>query len=59
MSQSTRIQYAHTSPFAKKAISKRIAHIKSLLNNETVQKVILFTTILGLLLVAANLDNIM
>lgn len=59
MSQSTRIPYAHTSPFAKKAISKRMAHIKSLLNNETVQKVLLFTTILGLLLVAANLDNIM
>lgn len=40
-------------------LTQQVANIKAILANETFQKILLFSTILGLLLVAANLDSIM
>lgn len=40
-------------------VTQKVAYIKAALANETFQKIALFSTILGLLLVAANLDAIM
>ena len=44
---------------SKKALRKNIATVRSVLANETIQKVILFASILALLALAANLDNIL
>lgn len=60
MPQTTRVSYKESAGIsAKTGIQKRIGHIKSILTNETTQKVLLFTAIIGLLLVAANLDVIL
>lgn len=40
-------------------VTQKAAYIKAALANETFQKIALFSTISGLLLVAANLDTIM
>ncbi len=47
---------AHVS---KETIYQKVATVKAILTNETVQKIVLFSTILGLLLIAANLEAIM
>ncbi len=44
---------------SKNFFTSKANRIKAILTNELTQKIILFTTILGLLLVAANLDAIM
>ena len=46
-------------PAAKNIFSKKISALKAKLNNEIIQKTIIFATILALLLLAANLENIM
>lgn len=46
-------------PVAKNIFGKRISALKAKLNNEITQKTIIFATILALLLLAANLENIM
>ncbi|MCB0695880.1 MAG: hypothetical protein KDC07_00865 [Chitinophagaceae bacterium] len=43
----------------KNTMAQKAVFIKAVLTNELTQKIILFTTILGLLLIAANLDAIM
>lgn len=40
-------------------ILKKVAYIKAIVTNETTQKILLFATIIGLLLLAANLDTIL
>jgi len=44
---------------SKATINKKMMDIHAILTNETVQKIVLFSTILGLLLIAANLEAIM
>ena len=44
---------------SKSIIATKAARIKALLTNELTQKIILFTAISGLLLLAANLEVIM
>ena len=59
MPHTTRISLLQAFTAASKhAATKRIAYVKAMLANETTQKIILFSTILGLLLIAANLDAI-
>lgn len=60
------MQYLLRIPFIQSVVStsknvvvEKVAYIKATLANETVQKIVLFSTILGLLLVAANLEAIM
>ena len=45
--------------FSKNIFAIKATAVKAVLTNELTQKIILFTTISGLLLVAANLDAIM
>lgn len=60
MPHTTRISYKETAGIPiKSSIQKKLGYIKSILANETVQKILLFTAIIGLLLVAANLDTIL
>lgn len=40
-------------------IQKKVAYIKAIVTNETTQKILLFAAIIGLLLLAANLDTIL
>ena len=60
MPQTTRISYKETAGISiKGSIQKKFGYIKSILTNETAQKILLFTAIIGLLLVAANLDTLL
>ena len=59
MSQALHTSRIHKTPSLKKFLSSRIARVRAVLENETVQKVVLFGSILILLLVAANLESIL
>lgn len=60
MQQTSHIGFAQAAGNALKSFfSKAFARVKSILNNETTQKVLLFVAIITLLLVAANLEAIM
>lgn len=62
MPQATRISYKtghHTVPAVKDALDNKVSKARKALNKETTQKIILFATIMALLLLAANLENIL
>lgn len=62
MSQATRINYAQAMPASENISATQIAQTGNkyltILKGEIAQKVILFGTIIGLLVLASNLDNI-
>lgn len=59
MSQALHTPRVYKTTSLKKFFNSRIVRIKTALENETVQKVVLFGSILALLLVAANLESIL
>ena len=59
MSQALHTPRVHKTTSLKNFFNSRIVRIKTALENETVQKVVLFGSILALLLVAANLESIL
>lgn len=60
MPQTSRISYKHAQDIPiRSGIQKKTAYIKAVVTNETTQKILLFAAIIGLLLVAANLDTIL
>ncbi len=60
MPHSTRISLIHALAISvKNGIQKKTAYIKAVVTNETTQKILLFAAIICLLLLAANLDNLL
>lgn len=60
MSHTSRISYKHAEGIPiRSGIQKKAAYIKAVITNETTQKILLFAAIIGLLLLAANLDTIL
>jgi hypothetical protein len=60
MSQTSRISYIHALGISiRNGVQKKAAYIKAVVTNETTQKILLFAAIIGLLLLAANLDTIL
>lgn len=52
-------QVKTTAQYSKNIIARCVSRIRSILNNDTIIKVLLFAAIIALLTVAANLEAIM
>lgn len=60
MPHTSRLSHRHAQGISLRAVlQKKAAYIKAVVTNETTQKILLFATIIGLLLLAANLDTIL
>lgn len=60
MQSTSRLNYFHlVINSVKSRLVHATAYTRYLLTNETTQKILLFAVIMGLLFLAANLDNIM
>lgn len=60
MPHTTRISFKQALSLSiKNGVQKKAAYIRGVLANETIQKILLFSAIIGLLLLAANLDKLL
>lgn len=60
MPHTSRISYIQALGISiRNGLQKKAAYIKAVVTNETTQKILLFAAIIGLLILAANLDKLL